>query len=60
MVAYIFFGLQTVTNELERPFQDIENGVPVDALCRGIEISACEAMGRPAPPERGVKDYILS
>lgn len=60
VVAYIFFGLQTVTNELERPFHDIENGVPVDALCRVIEISACEAMGRPAPAPLAATDHVLT
>lgn len=45
-VAYVFFGLQAVTNELEMPFRNIENGLPLDALCRTIEISAAEALGR--------------
>ncbi|SMR72856.1 putative membrane protein [Aliiroseovarius halocynthiae] len=50
-VAYVFFGLQAVTNELEMPFQNIENGLPLDAMCRTVEISMAEALGRvpPAP-----------
>lgn len=50
IVAYVFFGLQAVTRELEQPFHNVENGLPLHAMCRVIEISASEALGRPAPP----------
>ncbi len=50
VVAYVFFGLQAVTNELELPFRMGQNGLPLDAMCRTIEISVSEALGR-KPPE---------
>ena len=58
IVAYVFFGLQAVTRELEQPFHNVENGLPLHAMCRVMEISASEALGRPAPsplaPVKGV------
>lgn len=60
VVAYVFFGLQSVTNELELPFRNVKNGLPLDALCRVIEISACDALGRPAPEALAPIDYILT
>ncbi len=60
VVAYVFFGLQAVTNELELPFRHVQNGLPLDALCRTIEISVCEALDRSAPDPITAKDYILT
>ncbi|KSV81666.1 hypothetical protein N182_38320, partial [Sinorhizobium sp. GL2] len=60
VVAYVFFGLQAVTNELELPFRDVQNGLPLDAMCRTIEISVCEALNRPAPASFVPKSYVLS
>ncbi|MEQ8896584.1 MAG: bestrophin family ion channel [Roseovarius sp.] len=60
IVAYVFFGLQAVTRELEHPFQNVENGLPLHAMCRVIEISAAEALGRPAPPPVAPTDGVLT
>jgi ion channel-forming bestrophin family protein len=60
VVAYVFFGLQTVTNELELPFRNVHNGLPLDAMCRTIEISAAEALGLPAPEPLKPVDYVLT
>jgi putative membrane protein len=60
VVAYVFFGLQTVTNELEQPFRNIDNGLPLDAMCRTIEISVCEALGRPAPMAKVPENFVLT
>lgn len=60
VVAYVFFGLQTVTNELELPFRNVQNGLPLDAMCRVIEISVSEALGRPAPKPLNPKNYVLT
>lgn len=60
VVAYVFFGLQAVANELELPFRNVKNGLPLDALCRVIEISACSALGRPAPAPLAAKDHVLT
>ncbi|KPN61998.1 putative membrane protein [Aliiroseovarius crassostreae] len=60
VVAYVFFGLQAVTHELEMPFQNIANGLPLDAMCRIIEISAAESLGHVPPPPLTPVDYELT
>ena len=60
IVAYIFFGLQAVTNELEMPFESAQNGLPLNAMCRTIEISVTEALGDPSPQPLLPVNYILS
>jgi putative membrane protein len=60
VVAYVFFGLQAVTNELEHPFSNVQNGLPLDAMCRTIEISVCEAMGKTPPSAFDVKNHVLT
>ena len=60
IVAYVFFGLQAVTNELEHPFRNVQNGLPLDAMCRTIEISVSEALERTPPVALTVKDHVLS
>lgn len=60
VVAYVFFGLQAVTNELEHPFRNVQNGLALDAMCRVIEISACEGLGQEPPPMRTSNNYVLT
>ena len=60
VVAYVFFGLQAVTNELELPFRNVQNGLPLDAMCRVIEISVSEALDRPAPSALNATNYVLT
>lgn len=60
VVAYVFFGLQAVTNELERPFANVQNGLPLDAMCRVIDISVAEALGREPPEPLAPKNSVLS
>jgi len=60
IVAYVFFGLQTVTNELERPFLPAQNGLPLDAMCRAIEISVAEATGREPPAPLVAENHVLN
>lgn len=60
VVAYVFFGLQAVTNELELPFRNVQNGLSLDAMCRVIEISTCEALGQEAPPIWAPENYVLT
>ncbi len=52
IVAYTFFGLDALGDELEEPFGTSPNDLPLDALCRTIEIGLKEALGEtdlPAP-----------
>lgn len=61
LVAYTFFGLDALGDEIEDPFGTQLNHLPLDALCTTIETSLREALGEtdlpPAPqPER----YVLT
>ncbi|RLJ60048.1 putative membrane protein [Litoreibacter meonggei] len=60
VVAYVFFGLQAVTNELEHPFRMVKNGLPLDAMCRVVEISVSEATDREPPPALSATNHVLS
>lgn len=60
VVAYVFFGLQAVTNELEQPFSNVQNGLPLDAMCRVIEISVAEALGDTPPEALQPKNNVLT
>jgi putative membrane protein len=60
IVAYTFFGLDELGDELEEPFGLAENDLPLKAMARMIEISLLETLGEteiPAPllPE----NYVL-
>lgn len=59
VVAYVFFGLAQVTHELEHPFRQQANSVPLSALCRVMEISVCHALDRPAPPRQEPLNNVL-
>lgn len=50
IVAYTFFGLDALGDELEEPFGLESNDLPLDTICRGIEISLLEALGDPDLP----------
>ena len=61
IVAYTFFGLDALGDELEEPFGLEPNDLPLDAMCRAIEIdllSALRADEIPAPLE--AVDYCLT
>ncbi|MGO4910325.1 bestrophin family ion channel [Pseudorhodobacter sp. W20_MBD10_FR17] len=60
VVAYVFFGLQAVPNELELPFHNVHNGLPLDAICRVIEVSVSEALDRPAPEPLLLQNHVLT
>jgi putative membrane protein len=50
VIAYCFFGLDELSQELEDPFGDEANDLALDALCRVCEIAVYEALGEPPPP----------
>lgn len=60
LIAYTFFGLDALSEELEDPFGTEANDLALDGLCRVCEISVFEALGEPAPQPMPVKDYYLS
>ena len=60
LVAYNFFGLDVLGDDLEEPFGKFENDLPIEALADTIEINLREALGEdnlPSPPSP--KNYIL-
>ena len=58
-VAYTFFGLDALGDELEDPFGDAPNDLPLMALARTAEISLTEALGEPPPEPLRPHDFIL-
>jgi putative membrane protein len=60
IVAYTFFGLDALGDEIEEPFGLESNDLPLDTLCRAIEINLLESLDDPAPPPRlQPVDYCL-
>lgn len=61
IVAYTFFGLDALGDEIEEPFGLADNDLPLDAICRAIENNLRASLGEPcvAPPS-AVIDYCLS
>ena len=51
IVAYTFFGLDALGDEIEEPFGMASNDLPLDTLCRGIEINLRESLGETDLPE---------
>ncbi|MDD0839953.1 bestrophin family protein [Curvibacter sp. HBC61] len=60
IVAYTFFGLDALGDEIEEPFGLLPNDLPLDALCRHIEINLLESLGdTELPPPLVPLDYCL-
>jgi putative membrane protein len=51
LVAYAFFGLDALGDEMEEPFGDWPNALPLTAMARTMEISLLEALGETDLPE---------
>ena len=51
LVAYAFFGLDALGDELQDPFGTGANCLPLNAMARTIEISLLEALGAENVPE---------
>jgi len=60
VLAYTFFGLDALGDQIADPFDIQPNDLPLNAICRGIEIAALEMLGEPAPaPELPVDGVLL-
>ena len=60
VIAYTFFGLDTLSEELEDPFGLAANQLPLTTLSRTIEINLLEALGeRELPPTITPKNGYL-
>ncbi len=60
IVAYVFFGLAEVTEELAHPFGDTLNALPLDAICRTVEISLAPHLGLEPPKPLEPVDFVLT
>jgi putative membrane protein len=61
VVAYTFFGLDALGDEIEEPFGTSDHDLPLDAMCRTIEIDVRAALGeRQLPAPLQPVDYRLS
>ncbi|MDR6758921.1 putative membrane protein [Mycoplana sp. BE70] len=60
LVAYTFFGLDALGEELESPFGSTQHAVPLSALARTIEIGLLEAMDeKNVPPALQPIEFVL-
>ncbi|MGP9811052.1 bestrophin family protein [Rhodopseudomonas sp. NSM] len=61
LAAYTFFGLDALGSELEEPFGQLPNDLPIGALADTIEINLREALGKTDLPALPKPDnYILT
>jgi ion channel-forming bestrophin family protein len=60
IVAYTFFGLDALGDEIEEPFGVAANDLPLEAICRAIEINLRESLTEENIPQPVVPvDYHL-
>ena len=60
VIAYTFFGLDALSEELEEPLGLAANQLPLTALSRNIEINLLEALGETElPPNIMAKNGYL-
>ena len=59
LIAYVFLGLAEVTEDLAHPFSTTLNALPLDAMCRTIEISLAPHLGLTPPPPLLPQDFQL-
>ncbi len=59
IIAYAFFGLDALGDELEDPFGLSDNDLPLNAMVRRIEIDLLQMLGEPAPAPLEPDGYRL-
>lgn len=60
ILAYTFFGLDALGDQITDPFDVEANDLPLNALCRSIEISVLEMLDEPTPPPvNAINDVLL-
>lgn len=60
ILAYTFFGLDALGDQITDPFDAEANDLPLNAICRTIEISLLEMLDEPAPqPVEAINDVLL-
>lgn len=59
LVAYTFFGLDALGDELEEPFGTDANDLPLDALLHVVDGIVLDALGEPVPPPVAPDGFLL-
>jgi putative membrane protein len=59
ILAYTFFGLDALGDQIADPFDTQPNDLPLDAICRSIEISTLELIGEATPEPREAENGVL-
>jgi putative membrane protein len=59
VLAYTFFGLDALGDELENPFAHVPNGLPLLAMARTVERGLLESLGEPTPEPMRPQSYLL-
>ena len=59
IIAYTFFGLDALGDELEEPFGLSDNDLPLNTMVRSVEIDLLDSLGEPTPPPLLPKGYVL-
>lgn len=60
LIAYLFLGLDALSAELEEPFGEQENDLPLDSITRNIEREMLSSLGAELPPVIETKKGNLS
>lgn len=60
IIAYTFFGLDALGDELEEPFGLCDNDLPLNAMVRSIEIDLLDHLGDPLPAPLQAHNYTLN
>jgi putative membrane protein len=60
LIAYVFRGLAEVTEDLSHPYGSTSNGLPLDAICRGMEISLAPHLDMAPPAPLKPQNYVLN
>ena len=59
VLAYTFFGLDALGDQIADPFDTLPNDLPLEAMCRNIEIAVLELLDEPAPAPLQPRDGVL-
>ena len=60
LIAYTFFGLDRLSEELEDPFGTEANDLALDSLFRSCDIAVFDPLAEPPPPPLAPRGYFLS
>jgi ion channel-forming bestrophin family protein len=60
LVGYVFLGLAKVTEDLTNPFGKTDNALPLDAICRIVEMSLAVHLDEERPPPLEPVDHLLT